>query len=329
MDKTISIIGGAGFVGTNLCRLLASKQQNFEIIDIRKSRQFPEKSKIADVRDLQSLRRAVTGDIIINLAAVHRDDVSDRSEYYLTNVSGAENITKVCSEKGIKKIIFTSSVAVYGLASPGTDESGLEHPNNDYGKSKLQAEKVFKIWQQKMDGSLLIVRPTVIFGEGNRGNVFNLFNQIYNRRFIMVGTGQNKKSMAYIGNVVSFLDACIRTDQKQGTFNYVDTPNISMNELVTVVRKKLLDRSTVGLRIPFSVGLCLGYLSDFLSLLIRKKLPVSAIRVRKFNSPSEFKCSNSLIDNFKPPFTLAQGIEKTLESEFITIDPNREIFYTE
>ena len=52
MVKKISIIGGSGFVGTNLSRLLASKQKDFEIIDIKVSNQFPEKCKIADIRDI-------------------------------------------------------------------------------------------------------------------------------------------------------------------------------------------------------------------------------------------------------------------------------------
>ena len=60
-------------MGTNLCRQLSLKQQDFEIIDLKMSNQFPEKCKIADVRDVESLRTAVTGDVVVNLAAVHRD----------------------------------------------------------------------------------------------------------------------------------------------------------------------------------------------------------------------------------------------------------------
>ena len=111
-------------MGTNLCRQLSRKQQDFEIIDLKMSNQFPEKCKIADVRDVESLRAAMTGDVVVNLAAVHRDDVRDKSEYQRTNVDGAENVAQLCTEKGIKKIVFTSTVAVYGFAEPGTDEAG-------------------------------------------------------------------------------------------------------------------------------------------------------------------------------------------------------------
>ena len=98
-----------------MCRNLTLKQLDFEIIDLRMSNQFPDKCKIADVRNLDTLRKNVTGDVVVNLAAVHRDDVRDKSAYYRTNVEGTENVITVCLEKGINKIVFTSTVACMGL----------------------------------------------------------------------------------------------------------------------------------------------------------------------------------------------------------------------
>lgn len=325
----ITVLGGAGFVGTNLCRYLSEKQKNFEIIDLKVSRQFPEKSKIGDVRKIDDLEQTITGDIIVNLAAVHRDDVRDRTEYYRTNVDGARNLTQVCENKGIKKIVFTSSVAVYGFAKPGTGECGDINPYNDYGHSKSQAEDVLAQWAQHEGNSLIVVRPTVIFGAGNRGNVYNLFRQIKFGKFLMIGSGKNKKSMAYIGNVVSFLDACIQSKQKTGVYNYVDTPDLTMNELVGLVRKKLLDRSGVGVRLPYWLGMGLGFVADFVSRISGKKFPVSAIRVRKFTSDSAFSSDKMSMQSFSPPFDLIDGIERTLDREFVNVDPDQEVFFTE
>jgi GlcNAc-P-P-Und epimerase len=329
MTNKITVIGGSGFVGTNLCKQLSFKQQDFEIIDIKMSNQFPDKCKIGDVRDIDTLRQTITGNVIVNLAAVHRDDVRDKSEYQRTNVNGAENIASVCEEKGIEKIVFTSTVAVYGFAEPGTAEDGEINPFNEYGRTKFEAEKKLWAWQSKSQNSLLIIRPTVIFGEGNRGNVFNLLNQIASGKFLMIGKGENKKSMAYIQNVVAFLEKCITTDQKYGVYNYVDTPDMTMNDLVSQVRAKLKGRQNVGPRLPYWFGLILGKIADAVSALTGKKLPVSSIRVKKFASSTEFKSAKSTLDQFIAPFELHQAIERTLQSEFINPDPHQEIFYTE
>jgi nucleoside-diphosphate-sugar epimerase len=327
--KKITVIGGSGFVGTNLCRHLESKQQDFEIIDLKMSKQFPEKCKIADVRDLDSLRKTISGDVVVLLAAVHRDDVKDKFEYQKTNINGAKNVTLCCEEKGIRKIIFTSTVAVYGFATPGTDETGAIKPFNEYGRTKFAAEEKLREWYSRDGNSLIIVRPTVIFGEGNRGNVYNLFNQIALGKFIMIGKGYNKKSMAYISNFVSFLDTCIKSEKKYALINYVDTPDLTMNQLVSHVRSKLTGSDGVGVRVPYWLGLFIGYSADISSLFHKKRLPISAIRVKKFVTESEFASSKCELDDFTAPFELIDGIQRTIESEFISPDPKREIFYTE
>ena len=329
MAKKITVIGGSGFVGTNLCRQLALKQQDFEIIDLKMSNQFPEKCKIADVRDAATLRSTITGDVVVNLAAVHRDDVRDKSEYKRTNVDGAENVALVCDEKDIKKIVFTSTVAVYGFAEPGTDESGAINPFNEYGRTKFEAEEKLRKWHAEGENSLIIVRPTVIFGEGNRGNVFNLLNQIASGKFLMVGKGENKKSMAYIGNIVAFLETCVSTEQKYGVYNYVDTPDLTMNEFVSQVRQTLKGKRGVGLRLPYWFGIILGYVADAVAKVSGKNLPVSSIRVKKFASSTEFRSAKASLDNFQVPFSLSDGVQRTLQSEFVNPDPNREIFFTE
>lgn len=329
MTKKITVIGGSGFIGTNLCRNLSLRKQNFEIIDLKKSKSFPEKSKIADVRNFKSLLKAITGDIIVNLAAVHTDNIRDKKAYKETNVGGAQNIILACTKKNIRKIVFTSTVAVYGFAKSGTGENGEIAPFNDYGKTKFEAEQKFIDWQNKTKNSLIIIRPTAIFGEGNRGNVFNLFNQIALKKFLMVGKGQNVKSLAYIKNVVAFLEACILTDQKFGVYNYIDSPNLTMNELIKFVYLQIHGKVNTGPRIPLWAGILLGYTADLISKIFNKNLPVSSIRIKKFISTTEFTSNKSNLNNFKAPFTLLQGLTNTIHNEFICPKPQKEIFFTE
>ena len=279
---------------------------------------------------MSDLASKLRGSIVVNLAAVHRDDVTDPEEYYSTNVEGARVLCKVCEEKGINKIVFTSSVAVYGFAPVGTGEDGDINPFNEYGRTKALAEELYKEWRAKdpENRSLIIVRPTVVFGEGNRGNVYNLMNQVNSGAFAMIGDGKNKKSMAYVENLSAFLVKCIESDEKYAVYNYVDTPDFTMNKLVSFIRCKLLNKPFVGVRIPKIIGQMAGYTADILAKL-GVKLPISSIRVKKFCASSEFSSSKADLDGFEAPYTLQEGLDRTLEAEFINPDPNRQIFYTE
>lgn len=328
MKTKVTVIGGAGFVGTNLCSSLASKNIEFEIIDLNISRRFPENSKIGDVCDLQSLRETVTGNVVVNLAAVHRDD-ADKLSYYRTNVDGAGYIAQICTEKSIQKIVFTSSVAVYGYAKPRTGEDGEIKPYNEYGRTKFLAEEKLREWLCSGSNSLIIVRPTVIFGEGNRGNVYNLFRQIDLGRFVMIGAGKNIKSMAYIGNVVEFIEKCIFLEQTYALYNYLDSPDFDMNALVKKIRYSLKGKKSVGIRLPYVLGLFLGYIADAYVGLTGKRLPISSIRVKKFCATTSFKSNADKMKNFRPPYTLEEGLTRTLEFDFIKPVDNCEFFNTE
>src|SRR3954454_19872194 len=176
----IITIGGSGFIGTYLIELLQPEHQLFNI-DKHNSFAFPHLTSIADVRDYEKLLTAIQpADWVILLAAEHRDNVSPISLYYDVNVQGTKNILKALNEKGINKIIFISSVAVYGLNKPNSDEASPADPFNHYGKSKWLAEEVLCKWQMNapQNRTLIIVRPTVVFGPDNKGNVHNLIQQI-------------------------------------------------------------------------------------------------------------------------------------------------------
>ena len=316
----INIIGGSGFIGTSLVRLFHDKDEyKIKIFDVEPSKSFSEIAILGDIRSLEQLRETLSDDsIIIDLAAVHRDDVRPLSLYEEVNVGGAVNICTIAKEKKIKKIIFTSSVAVYGFAQVGTDESGKIQPYNEYGRTKYQAEQVFKSWQAEdpTERTLVIIRPTVVFGEQNRGNVYNLLNQIASGKFIMIGKGENRKSMAYVENVAAFIQYSLRFKPGIHIYNFIDKPDYTMNSLVNKVNKILGRSEKITLRIPYSVGLFIGKIFDIVAFLSRKKLPISSIRIKKFCSDSVYKSSISQT-GFVPPVPLELSLERTIRYEFM------------
>lgn len=330
--QTVNIIGGSGFIGSRLVRRLrANEQFNLKIIDKAPSKSFPDLAVLGDVRSIDQLRETVSDHaIIVNLAAEHRDDVRPLSLYDDVNVRGAENICFAAREKKVTTIIFTSTVAVYGFAPIGTDESGKIAPFNDYGRTKYEAEQVFKAWQSEApyERSLVIIRPTVVFGEQNRGNVYNLLRQIASGKFVMVGHGENRKSMAYVENIAAFIEFSMNFKPGVHIYNFIDKPDFTMNSLVANVNR-ILDRpKKIRVRLPFAAGYLIGKGFDLVAAMTGKRFAISAIRVKKFCANSVY---NTAIDEtgFVPPVPLEKALAQTVRYEFIESHEGEDVFYTE
>ncbi|MEG1607972.1 MAG: NAD-dependent epimerase/dehydratase family protein [Mucinivorans sp.] len=328
----IAIVGGSGFVGSRLIDLL-KKDHNLKNIDKQKSPFFNEITAIANVMDVQALKKELAGgfEAVVLLAAEHRDDVSPIQKYYDINVQGARNVLEAMDDNGITRIIFTSSVAVYGLNKKDPDENHTADPFNHYGKSKWQAEEVLREWlsQNPDERNLNILRPTVIFGERNRGNVYNLLKQISGGAFRMIGRGENKKSMAYVGNIVAFIEFLLAQKQKgYNVYNYVDTPDFTMNELVDHV-SKVLKKHIPSTHFPYWAGMLAGYGFDLLAFVTHKKLTISSVRVKKFCATTQFNAQKAHASSFRAPYSLGQGLERTLEYEFVHPQPDQITFVSE
>ena len=227
------------------------------------------------------------------------------------------NTLHAMKSNGISRLIFTSSVAVYGLNKSNPTELHPTDPFNDYGHSKWQAECALQRWYTThQDWNINILRPTVIFGEDNRGNVYNLLRQITSGRFLMVGTGENRKSMAYVGNVVSFITFLIENSrQGYNVFNYIDKPDFTMNDLIYHVGNAL-NKHIPTVRFPYWLGVLGGYGFDLFARITRKKLSVSSVRVKKFCAVTQFDSVRLQESGFKPTFTLEEGLTRTLQYEF-------------
>ena len=324
----IKVIGGSGFVGS----FLIEELKEFEVSNLDKNPSpfFNEITTIGDIRNKEDLIFSKEVNTVILLAAEHRDDVSPISLYYDVNVQGTKNVLRAMDKSGVKNLIFTSSVAIYGLNKENPDENHDQDPFNHYGKSKWEAEVVIKEWYENdpINKSVTILRPTVIFGERNRGNVYNLLKQISSGKFMMIGKGQNKKSMAYVGNIVALIkDRLEKKELGHHVFNYADKPDFSMVELTQTIEEKMKIKLPKQ-NIPFWMGMLAGYGFDLISLLSRKNFSISSVRIKKFCSTTQFD-SSKVHNIFKAPHSLREGLDKTLEHEFINTKEDKVLFYSE
>jgi nucleoside-diphosphate-sugar epimerase len=314
----ILVTGGSGFIGTNLVTDLLKDGHKVNIYDKQESETYHDLCILGDVRDKEKLTNCMHGiDAVYHLAAEHRDDVRPTSLYYEVNVHGAENIVDAMEINGIKKLIYTSTSAVYGINAGEPCESSPIRPFNDYGKSKHKAEIIFGKWADSHNTrSCVILRPTVIFGEKNRGNVYNLFSQIASGKFIMVGNGQNKKSMGYVRNLTCFLTYIINSVPGNQIFNYADKPDLRINELIRISQNTLTPSIRSKVRIPYALGLLGGYFYDFLAKTTGKTYPISTIRIKKFCANTVLNANKVKETGFVPPYTLKEGLNRMMKSEF-------------
>lgn len=315
--RQIALVGASGFIGTRLIDLLG--KENCYNVDKNPSEKYNDITTIQDIRE-KNLEHVLSNstETVILLAAEHRDDVSPISLYYDVNVIGTQHVLDTMDKQGISNIIFISSAAVYGLNKKKPDEQFPPDPFSHYGKSKWQAEKFVREWQQKdsKNKSLTIIRPTVAFGEKNQGNVHNLLRQIASEKFLMIGKGENRKSMAYVGNVAAFIKFCLET-KKIGlrVLNYTDQPDLTMNELVLQAEESL-NRKLPSFRLPYWLGMLGGLFFDLISRITGRKLPISSVRIKKFCATTQIDATLAHSSGFIAPFTLAEGLDRTLKSEF-------------
>ena len=315
-QPVLAVIGGSGFVGGAVLGQLRRAGRAAVNIDLRAASDGSA-TRRADLRDASALTAALAGcDAALFLAAEWRDDVRPTELYYAVNVDGARNFVAAARATGLKRCVFTSSVSIYG---PTTHEVGEAHPPapiNDYGRSKLAAEAVLREWAASdPEVALVIVRPTVIFGPGNRGNVWNLLNQMANGPFVMIGDGTNRKSMAAVANVAAFLLHRLDAGPGVHVYNYADKPDLDMNALVARVRARL-GQSGGGVRVPRALAMAGAGGFDLAGRLLGRSFGITGERVFKFCANTQYSADAAWATGFVPPVALTAALDEVIAVEF-------------
>lgn len=222
------IFGGTGFIGIHLAKRIAATYPqatiwNLDMVEqgeplptvkdykpaLCEGEKHPAKYVYCDVRKpIVDLPFTPTPeDVIFNFAAVHRTPGHPDNAYFETNIRGAENVCAFAEKHGMRKIVFTSSIAPYGAAEEMKEETTLPTPNTPYGISKLVAEEIHTIWQAKdaANRQLTIVRPGVVFGKGENGNFTRLYWGIRKREFFYPGRKDTVKACIYVKELVRFM----------------------------------------------------------------------------------------------------------------------------
>lgn len=135
--------------------------------------------------------------------------------------------------------------------------------------------------------------------------------------------------MAYVGNIVAFIKFLIENKAiGYNVYNYIDKPDFTMNELVGHV-SKVLNKHIPMVHLPYWLGMMGGYGFDLLAFFSRKKITISSVRVKKFCATTQFDASKVQTTEFRAPYSLGEGLARTLEFEFVHSRKDDVIFKSE
>ncbi|MBZ2196434.1 NAD-dependent epimerase/dehydratase family protein [Occultella gossypii] len=312
----VLVLGASGFVGSHLAPMFAGLGVEFVRFDLFEGPHDGAPTTIGDVRDVDALIEAMAGcTAVLNLAAAHHDFGISTATFESVNVGGARAVCAAMDHHGITNLCFYSSVAVYGEQDAPPSESATPAPVNDYGRSKLAAEAVYREWERSAPGRrALIIRPAVVFGPRNFANVYRLIHQIDRRRFLSAGDGANRKSMCYVTNVVDAIGHLwaappqVAAGQDE-VYNYVDKPDLTSREVVSAVYAAL-GRREPGLRIPLAPALWAAKPFDLIAAATGRNLPITSARIHKLaNAETSFLADRVAATGFEPSVTLPEGLE--------------------
>jgi nucleoside-diphosphate-sugar epimerase len=308
----ILLTGGSGFIGSHFHK----KIDNSEIInyDLRPPNFEATSTYIkGDIRIKSDLINCLQNhqlDCVVSLAAKHHDFGIGHDEYFDTNEEGTRALCEAASEFNIKKIVFYSSVAVYGIRDQVSSENMEPLPDSPYGASKLAGEKVLQNWaEEDATRTVVIIRPTLTFGQGNVGNMYNLIKQIDSGLYFHLGKADNIKSIAYVENLVkATLFLMDRMKPGVAVYNYADEPQLTTRAISETIASFL--KSKIHFTIPRGLGILAGFPFDILIKVTGKNFPISSARIKKLGTQTYHSAEKIFNYGFVPTYTTKEGLEK-------------------
>lgn len=293
----VLITGASGFVGTNLTTYLLGEGFDISILSLRNAWKLPSD----DI------------DAIIHLAGKAHDtaNTSAEEEYFKINRDLTIQLFDDFLKSSIRDFFYFSSVKATADTINGIlDENHASDPKTPYGKSKLEAEKYLLSQKLPEYKRLFIIRPCMIHGPGNKGNL-NLLYKIVEKSLPWPLAGfENKRSFLSIGNL-NFLIMKILEHRSvpSGIYNFSDDQSLSTNELVSVIANTIGQKPKLWNISPWLISL-VAKIGDII------KLPLNSERLKKLTE--SYVVSNAKIKAVlgieKLPINAEDGLRATIDS---------------
>jgi nucleoside-diphosphate-sugar epimerase len=265
---------------------------------------------VGDVGDPTAIRDAVRGATALLHLAGRAHHLSDRAndhevEYRLVNVDGTRAVVEEAAAAGVRRIVFISSIAA-AVSSDSVGRTTHPAPTTAYGRTKLDAEAIVQEIAQRTDISATIIRPTLVYGPGMKGNPLRLFQLISTGLPLPFGSLRNKKSFLYVGNLVAAIGQLLASDRSVDILVAADPDPVSTAEFSRAIARALDTRSLL-IPVPIPALRALGRIGDVFPFV-----PLNSESVERL--ADEFVADSSdmravLGGHF--PFSMAEGLART------------------
>lgn len=309
------VFGGAGFIGRHLVTDLLLRGYEVTVADIER-RELPPGARFVecDVRKPISLDIAEPPKEVYNLAAVHRVPGHLDHEYFDTNVQGAHNITDYCRDLSVRQLCFTSSISVYGPSERPRSEESPTRPVSAYGRSKLEAERVHVEWaSEDRSRRLVIARPAVIFGPGERGNFTRLAKALSKRTFVYPGRKETVKACAFVGELVSSFRFAMELGRRLFLYNLCYPHPYTISEICEAFHREC-GLPKPFLNLPATPMLAAAWVCEMLEAS-GLRTGVTQATIRKLTESTHMVPKALLAAGFRFETDLGSGLRRWLEAD--------------
>lgn len=237
--KTLMITGASGFIGSNFIKRY---EKEYNIVPVCLIKNNPEDLDFTGI------------DTILHLAAlVHQMKGAPEEKYFEINTRLTERLAKKAKENGVKHFVFYSTVKVYGYDGDLENhdfvltENSPCNPNDPYGASKYEAEKILKNLENE-NFKISIIRPPLVYGEGVKGNMLSLIKLVNKCPILPFDYDNNRRTMVGIENLL-YMTKLIIDKEANGIYIGSDLKDVSIKNITEAMENKL-NKKRLKIKIP-------------------------------------------------------------------------------